>query len=143
MIQASRASMNKPLAFAALAEAATGVALIVVPSCVARLLFDAEFSGADVAVGRVAGIGLLSLGIACWPDKVPTRTAHCGMATYGLLVTLYLAYLGICGEWVGPLLWPAIGLHAVMTLLLTRQALSASSALPSPPTAQNIGPNER
>ena len=51
-----------------------------------------------------------------------------GMATYGLLVTLYLLYLGIRGEWVGPLLWPAVALHAVLTLLLARSWLSARSA---------------
>jgi len=112
--------MNKPLAFAALAEAATGVALIVVPSLVARLLLGTELSGIAVVLGRVAGISLLALGIACWPGKVPTPAAFCGMATYGLLVTLYLVCLGIRGEWVGPLLWPAVALHALLTLLLAR-----------------------
>ena len=42
------------------------------------------------------------------------------MLTYSVLATLYLAYLGIRGEWVGPLLWPAVALHAVLTLLLGR-----------------------
>jgi hypothetical protein len=27
-------------------------------------------------------------------------------------------YLAIRGEWVGPLLWPAVGLHVVLTFLL-------------------------
>jgi len=40
--------------------------------------------------------------------------------TYGAAVTLYLSYLGIRGNWVGPLLWPAVVLHAVLTLLLAR-----------------------
>ncbi len=112
--------MHKPLAFAALAEAATGVALMVVPSLVGRLLLGTDLSGIAVVVGRVAGISLLSLGIACWPGKAPTRTSLCGMTTYGLLVTLYLACLGIRGAWVGPLLWPAVALHSVLTLLLAR-----------------------
>jgi len=127
--------MNKPLAFAALAEAATGVALIVVPSLVARLLLGTELSGVAVAVGRVAGISLLSLGFACWPGKEPTRAAFCGMATYGLFVTLYLLYLGIRGEWVGSLLWPAVALHAVLTLLLARAWFSARSAVTKQPIA--------
>jgi hypothetical protein len=42
------------------------------------------------------------------------------MATYGLLVTLYLLHLGIRGEWVGLLLWPAVALHGLLTLLLAR-----------------------
>jgi hypothetical protein len=112
--------MNKPLAFAALAEAATGVALIVVPSLVARVLLGMELTGIAIPVGRVAGISLLSLGIACWPGKQPSRAALGGMATYSLLVTLYLLYVGIRGEFVGPLLWPAVALHAVLTLLLVR-----------------------
>lgn len=113
--------MNKPLAFAALAEIATGIALLVVPSLVARLLLGTEVTGVAVAVGRVAGMGLLSLGIACWPGKEPTRTALGGMTTYGLLVTLYLSYLGTRGEWVGPLLWPAVALHAMLTILLAHE----------------------
>ena len=121
--------MNRPLAFAAVAEVATGAALIVVPSLVARLLLGTELSGVALAVGRVAGISLLSLGMACWPGKEPTRAALCGMATYGLLVTLYLLCLGIRGDWVGPLLWPAVAFHAVLALLLVRTWFGARSAV--------------
>ena len=110
--------MNKLLAFAALAEAATGAALVVAPSLVVRLLFGAELLGVAYAAARVAGIALISLGIACWPGKSPTHAALCGMAIYSLLVTLYLISVGLRGEWVGPLLWPAVVLHAVLTLLL-------------------------
>ena len=112
--------MNKPLAFASLAEAATGLALIVAPSLVVRLLLGTELSGVAVAVGRVAGISLISLGFACWPGKEASRAALGGMVTYGLLVTLYLSYIGFRGEWVGRLLWPAVALHAVLTFLLVR-----------------------
>ena len=48
-------------------EAATGVALIAVPDLVARLLLGVELSGSGVAVARVAGFGLLALGLACSP----------------------------------------------------------------------------
>jgi hypothetical protein len=40
------------------------------------------------------------------------------MLSYSLLAALYLAYLGIGGEWVGKLLWPAVVVHAVVTFLL-------------------------
>ena len=49
-------------------EAATGVALIVVPDLVARLLLGTDLPGSGIAVARVAGFGLLTLAIACWPD---------------------------------------------------------------------------
>lgn len=112
--------MNKPLAFAALAEAATGAALFVCPSICGSLLLGAELSGAAVDIARVTGIGLLSLGIACWPGKGAMHAPLFGMATYSLLAMLYLLYLGVRGEPVGPLLWPAVALHAVLTLLLAR-----------------------
>ena len=38
------------------------------------------------------------------------------MLTYNSLATLYLLYLGIGREWVGPLLWPAVVLHAAVTV---------------------------
>ena len=106
--------MRKVLTFAAVAEAATGVALIVVPSLVGRLLLGAELTGVAIPVARVTGIALIALGVGCWPGS----TALCGMLTYSALVTLYLAYLGLRGEWAGLLLWPAVGLHAVLTFLL-------------------------
>jgi hypothetical protein len=108
--------MKKLLTVAAVAEAATGAALIVVPSLVGRLLFGAEFTGVANPAARVTGIALLALGVGCWPGS----TALCGMLTYSTLATLYLVYLGIIGEWVGPLLWPAVVLGGILTVLLAR-----------------------
>jgi hypothetical protein len=108
--------MKNVLGFAAVAEAATGLALVVVPSLVVRLLFGVELTSVSLSTARVTGMALVGLGIACWPG----RTALCGMLTYSAAVTLYLSYLGIRGDWVGPLLWPAVVLHALLTLLLAR-----------------------
>jgi hypothetical protein len=107
--------MKKLLSVTAVAEALTGLALIVAPSLTGRLLLGAEGIGVAIPVARVLGIALIALGVACWPGP-----ALLGMLTYGAVVTLYLLYLGIRGEWVGPLLWPAVVLHAVLTLLLAR-----------------------
>ena len=111
--------MKKVLGFAAVAEAATGLALVVIPSLVGRLLLGAELIGVAIPVARVTGIALIGLGIACWSRC----TALFGMLTYSALVTLYLAYLGIAGEFSGILLWPAVLLHAVLTVLLARACL--------------------
>ena len=108
--------MKKVLAFAAVGEALTGLGLLIVPSLVSSLLLGTELTGVSIPVARVTGIALLGLGFACWPRC----TALCGMLTYGALVTLYLTYLGIRGEWVGLLLWPAVLLHAILTMLLGR-----------------------
>jgi hypothetical protein len=108
-------AMSKVLVLAAVSEAATGAALLIVPSLVGRLLLGAEPAGVAIPVARVLGIALIALGVACWPG-----TPLCGMLSYSVAVTLYLLYLGMRGAWVGPLLWPAVALHAVLTLLLAR-----------------------
>lgn len=102
------------LKLAALGEAATGLALVIAPSVVGRLLLGEELTGAATPVARVAGIALVGLGIACWPAK-----ARLGMLTYGTAVALYLAYVGITGGG-GVLLWPAAALHAILSALLLR-----------------------
>jgi hypothetical protein len=115
--------MNKLLAFAAVSEAGTGVALVILPSLVGWLLLGAELTGVSVPVARVAGIALIALGLACWPGSDAASSlsrALRAMLCYSLLATLYLAYLGIRGEWVGLLLWPAVAVHAMLTILLVR-----------------------
>jgi hypothetical protein len=107
------------LVVAAVAETVTGLALLVLPSMVVRLLFGAETAGMGSIVSRIAGISLIALGLACWPGRDAGSLAPLmGMLTYSLLAALYLGYLGIVGEWVGILLWPAVGVHAVLSALL-------------------------
>jgi hypothetical protein len=110
--------MNRVLVLAAVAEATTGVAVLIAPSLVGQLLFGAELTGVAVAMARVAGAALIGLGVACWPG--PPRV---GMLTYGAVVTLYLAYVGFTGGVAGILLWPAVVLHAILTALLTRKGI--------------------
>lgn len=119
--------MKKLLTLAAVIEAVTGLALIVATSLTGRLLLGAESSGVAIPIARVLGIALIALGVACWPG----RTALCGMLTYSALVTLYLLYLGIRGESVGPLLWPAVVFHAVLTLLLAQAWLKPQEDKPA------------
>jgi hypothetical protein len=120
--------VKKLLVVAAAAEAATGLLLVAAPSLVARLLLNAELSGSALAFGRVAGLGLLSLGAACWPSPAPARAASLAMLLYNSLSALYLAILGAGGEGAGPLLWPVVLFHAVMTILLARAWLRGRSS---------------
>ena len=107
--------MKKVLVLAAVSEAATGLALVIVPSLVGRLLLGEELTGVAIPVARVLGIALIALGVACWPG-----TPRVGMLTYSAAVTLYLAYVGFAGGLSGILLWPAVVLHVILTALLTR-----------------------
>ncbi len=106
--------MKKVLIFAAVGEAATGLALLIVPSLVGRWLLGEELTGVTIPVARVAGIALIALAVACWPGP-----PLIGMLTYSALVTLYLAFVGIAGGLTGILLWPAVVLHLILTALLT------------------------
>jgi hypothetical protein len=117
--------MKWVLVFAAVSEAATGVALLIVPSLAGQLLLGADLTGVAVTVARVAGIALIALGIACWPG-----TPLLGMLTYGAAVTLYLAYVGLSGDSSGMLLWPAVVLHVILTALLTRLSMDDRKSSP-------------
>ncbi len=107
--------MKRVLIFAALAEAATGLALLLVPSFVGGLLFGEELTGVGILAGRVTGIAVIALAIACWPGP-----AAAGMFFYSAAVALYFAYLGFAGGFTGIALWPAVGLHLVLAGLLGR-----------------------
>ena len=107
--------MKSALTFAAIGEAVTGLALLIVPSFVGQLLLGEQLTGVAVPVARVAGIALIALGLACWPGPPLV-----GMLSYSVLATLYLAYLGVAGSLTGVLLWPAVVLHVILTALLTR-----------------------
>ncbi len=113
-------AIRRLLAVVGAGEAFTGLALVICPSLVVWLLFGAEISGAGTVMSRIAGIALIALGVACWPGP-----PQVGMLTYSAMATAYLAYVGIRGEWVGPLLWPAVVVHAVLTALLAHSAYRA------------------
>jgi len=115
--------MKRVLVLAAISEAATGAALLIVPSLVGKLLLGAELTGIAIPVARVAGIALIALGTVCWPGPPLV-----GMLIYSAAVTLYLAYVGFAGSLTGILLWPAVVVHVVVTILLARAWFVAPSA---------------
>ena len=81
--------MKNVLIFAAVAEVATGLALLTVPSLVGQLLLGEDLTGVALPVARVTGIALIGLAVACWPGPPLV-----GMLIYSAVVALYLAYLG-------------------------------------------------
>lgn len=110
--------MKRLLALTSLGETGMGVVLFAFPAIVVRLLFGSEIGGASVVLSRIAAIALVGLGVACWPRN-PARQQLYGMLVYSTLVTLYLIGVGIHGAaHVGPLLWPAVALHAVLVIAL-------------------------
>jgi len=118
--------ITKTLALAGAAlETATGVFLVADPALVIRLLIGASLSEGGLAVARVCGLALFSLGLACWPRTVVTPQAILALFAYNLLFAFYSAYLRIEAGFVAYLLWPACILHGSMAALLARSAYEA------------------
>jgi len=108
--------MKTTLTLAAIGEIATGLALLIAPALVVRLLLGEDLSASAEPLARVLGIALIALGLACWPGP-----ARLGMLIYGAAVALYLAYLALVDGFNGVLLWPAVVLHAILVVLLLWQ----------------------
>ena len=104
---------SKVLVLAAMAEGATGLALVLSPSLVGDLLLGQPLLGLSSTVARVAGIALVGLAVACWPGP-----AWLGMLSYGSMVAVFLSYVGTVEGLSGALLWPAVGIHALISLAL-------------------------
>ncbi len=73
--------LSRLLAIGAVLEIPVGLGLLVAPSPLASLLLAAPLTGAGLVVARLAGGGLLGLGIACWfARSTPTTQAGLGVA---------------------------------------------------------------
>ncbi len=116
-------ALRKILVFSSAVEIATGIALLVVPALVVGLLLGGEVSGLGNVIDRCFGVALLALGIACWPGRGSIdgmSSAVRAMLVYNALIALLLGTSAGLMNLTGPLLWPAIALHAVVALLLLR-----------------------
>lgn len=119
----------------AVAEGVAGLALLVSPALLAKILIGAPFDTlADSVVGRVAGAALITLGLTCWlacnDEQSRAATGLIGaMLFYNLATVLVLAYAGLGSRLFGVGLWPAVGLHALMAmwcLVCLRESLNRS-----------------
>lgn len=113
--------MRLLLKLTALVEAATGLGLVARPALVVRLLLGHELLGAGIPLGRVAGMALLALGVACWLASSDTESCAArgivgAMVLYNLGAVLILGAAGMQSQPIGIALWPAVILHAVMTV---------------------------
>lgn len=113
---------RKVLAFSAAVEGATGLALVVVPAVVSRLLLGDDLPALGSIVARCFGIALVALSLAVWPGVVQVAQAARAMLLYNTGLAIYLAWLGTAGQAGGPALWPAAVIHALIAILLARPA---------------------
>jgi fatty acid desaturase len=130
--------VKRLLSLTALIEVPTGLALVAVPDLVVRLLLGAGIAGAGIPLGRVAGVALLALGVACWFASYDARSSAArglarAMALYNLGVAIILAIAGIQSLPGGILLWPVVIIHTAMAAACIVSLLSPSPS-GTPPT---------
>ncbi len=119
------------LGIGALLETGAGLGLLVVPSALASLLFGSPLQGSGLIVARLAGGGLLSLGIACWFARgTPGTPAGLGVSraflVYNLVASATLVWARLALGSGGFLVLFAAALHGALGAALLA-ALSGRS----------------
>ena len=110
------------LSLFAIAEGATGLALLMVPTILLSLLLGTGQVGPEASViGRLCGAALLAVAAASWgarndKGKQGTLGLLVGVTLYNCLATVLLAYSALVLELAGILLWPAVLYHAMTSL---------------------------
>jgi hypothetical protein len=108
----------------AVAELATGVGLVVVPSRVVELLLgDPLGAGVPLVVARVAGIALAAIGLVCWIEKNSQRGGSptallSGLLVYNCAIPVLLVHGYKAYQLDGIGLWPVLAMHVLFALWL-------------------------
>jgi hypothetical protein len=106
----------------AVIEAATGLALVLVPSVPVSLLLGTSLDApGGPTVARIAGAALLSLAVACWLARNDERSRAAagliaGVLLYNTATVAVLVYAGTGLALSGIGLWPAVLLHAALAV---------------------------
>jgi len=114
--------MNCLLILTGIIEVGAGLALLgFPPAAVALLLGSGLDTPAAVALGRLAGVALLALGVACWlahydPQTRAARGVIAAMTLYNFGAAVVLGVAGTQLHPAGIALWPAVLLHAALTV---------------------------
>jgi hypothetical protein len=104
-------SLKTLLVLTAIGEAATGLALLVEPPIVTRLLLGAEVAGVGLVISRVAGTALVAIAIMCWLSRNETHGKRLGLLAGVLVMTsrsLWFSPMLAGFEQLRILLWPAV-----------------------------------
>jgi len=106
----------------AVIETATGLALAVSPSVPVSLLLGASLdTPGGLVVAHMAGVALLSLGVACGLARNDTQSGAArglvsALLLYNAAAVAVLVYAGLGFRLSGIGLWPAVVLHVAMAV---------------------------
>ncbi len=114
--------MKQLLAVTAVLEAGTGLALVALPSPLAKLLLGSPLaSPVALTVARVAGVALLALALACWRARhdgqsIAARGLVGAMVLHNAGIFTLLVYAGTALGLSAIGLWPTVLVHATMSV---------------------------
>ena len=129
-----RLRLSPILSVTALVESPTGLLLLLWPALVFALLFGWHLPGPETLVmGRIAGAGVLSIGIASWVARDDARTPAqigvlAGVLAYNALAAAVLVFAGAVLSMTGPVLWPAVVYHVALAAWSLAGALGVRAA---------------
>lgn len=115
-------SQERLFILTALIEVGAGLSLVCLPALVIWLLLGVvKPSPEALVVGRIGGVALLAIGVSCWfaRNDSGSRSQHgllWGMLTYNVGACVVLAFAGLMIRMSGIVLWPAVVLHAALTI---------------------------
>ena len=107
-------------------ELITGITLLLLPSVVVPLLFNAASSAAAEALMQLYGLALIGLGVACWesPCALPAKR---GLLVYNSSAAVFLIILGSQELSGGAAVWAGALIHLVLGALMIRDQSSYAS----------------
>ena len=105
--------------FMTVLELLAGLGLILVPALALNaILGTPNVAGETLAIARLAGVALVAIGVMAHSGSQGGSSwwLFAGLLVYNVGACAALAYIGAGLGLAGPLLWPAVLLHALLTL---------------------------
>jgi hypothetical protein len=114
-------------------ELLSGICLLMLPGLSLGLLLGIPAAAPEaLGISRLAGVALIALGVMCHSGAAGLISwwVLAGMLVYNVGAAAVLAYVGAGLGLSGPLLWPAVLLHAALTIwvLLSLQTVADPSS---------------
>ena len=106
------------LLVAAWFEIIVGVSFVLALNAQSQLLFRETLEGPGAAFGRLSGLALIALGVACLPSRVEETRQVRVLLFYNIGASILFAWIGVTTTSWGVVLWPVVILHAVLAIVL-------------------------
>ena len=105
---------------AAWVEILVGFSFILLTNAQSQFIFGATPDPTGILFARLAGIGLIGLGIACLPSSIAGTRPHAvrSLFIFNIGATIFFAWVAVATTVRGVGLWGVVILHAVLAIAL-------------------------